>query len=75
MEQHHMLPEDEALRMTDVPERLQLARGRDIMVLDVNAAAEWVIVPILRMPGLILPASTLEANFNSMGVNFAWDCK
>ena len=35
-----MLPEDEALRSTDVPERLQLARGRDLRNFDPAAAAE-----------------------------------
>ncbi len=43
MERHHMLPEDEALRSTDVPERLQLARGRDLRHFDPAAAAECAL--------------------------------
>lgn len=45
MERHHMLPEDEALRSTDVPERLQLARGRDLQHFDSAAAAECASIP------------------------------
>jgi hypothetical protein len=40
MQQHHMLPEDELLRVTDIPERLQLAQGRDLVEFDATVAAE-----------------------------------
>lgn len=40
MEAHHMLPEDERLRTTDAPERLQLQRGRDPVAADSAEAAE-----------------------------------
>jgi hypothetical protein len=40
MEAHHMLPEDERLRATDAPERLQLQRGREPAAADPAEAAE-----------------------------------
>lgn len=40
MEAHHMLPEDERLRATDAPERLQLQRGREPTSADPAEAAE-----------------------------------
>lgn len=51
MEAHHMLPEDEQLRVTDAPERLQLARGRDPEQADAADAAECVSWAVLLRLG------------------------
>ena len=39
---HFLLPRDEAIRETDVPEREQLHRGPDPAAFDLAACAAWV---------------------------------
>jgi transcriptional accessory protein Tex/SPT6 len=48
MARHFMLPADERIRETDVPEREQLHRGRDPKNFDFDACAEWVYTELMK---------------------------
>jgi len=48
MERHFMLPADERIRETDLPEREQLRRGRDPKNFDFDSCAEWVYKELVK---------------------------